>query len=190
MKSTHSRTIIAALVLGAGLLASSSAAAWYQPFGAGAMTYERQNEMRDHGHAMQDLSRMFDGRRAFDRNEATRLARELEQGLGDELLRNFAPGAVVAGSRTSPWTWRNFGMLRAYSAAAQQSAANLAVALESAPDNDEVREQGAWSTSPRRFTGRWGHLRDDLVSMDAIHEYGRLNAMCHSCHSLFRGPRW
>lgn len=190
MKRDIRKTLLIATLVGAGLLLISTAAAWYQPFGSGAMTYQRQNLMRDHGHAMQDLARMFEGRRAFDRDEAVRLARELEQGLGDGMLRNFAPGAVVAGSRMSPATWRQPGVVRGYAAAAQQSAARLAEALESAPTSSEVQQEGVWMTSRRMGRGRWGHLSDDLVSMDAIREYSRLNATCHSCHVFYRGRRW
>ena len=46
------------------------------------------------------------------------IAGELEKGFGDELISKYAPGAVVAGSRTVPWTWRNFGAFRGYAEAA------------------------------------------------------------------------
>jgi len=173
-----------------------TASAWwygdplYRPYGSGAVTYERQNVMREHGWAMQDMASMFEGRRAFNRDEAVRLARELEATLGDEMLKNFAPGTRVAGSRVTPWVWRDFGAFRGYAVGAQQAASDLASALEQAPTSNEVEHQGAWMTSRRPAVGRFGQLSDDVVSMQAIQAYTRLNANCHSCHAMFRGGRW
>ena len=163
---------------------------WYRPYGSGAVTYERQSLMRDHGWAMQDLASMFEGRRAFSRDEAVRLTRKLEADLGDEMLKNFAPGTRVAGSRVTPWVWRDFGAFRGYATGARQAAEELASALEQAPDSKEIRQQGAWTTSRHPAMRRWSHLDDDLVSMQAIQAYTRLNANCHSCHMMFRGGRW
>ena len=163
---------------------------WYRPYGSGAVTYERQNVMRDHGWAMQDIASMFEGRRAFDRDEAVRLARKLETALGDEMLKNFAPGTRVAGSRATPWVWRDFGVFRGYAIGAQQAAKDLVGALEEAPTSEEIQQQGAWMTSRHPAMHRWSHLSDDLVSLQAIQAYTRLNANCHSCHAMFRGWRW
>lgn len=163
---------------------------WYRPYGSGAVTYERQNVMRDHGWAMQDMASMFEGRRAFNRDEAIRLARKLEATLGDEMLKNFAPGTRVAGSRVTPWVWREFGAFRGYAIGARQAAEDLASALEQAPSSDEAEQQGAWMTSRHPAMRRWSHLSDDLVSIQAIQAYTRLNANCHSCHTMFRGGRW
>lgn len=190
MKRMSKPSVFGVVAIAAGMLLMSSAAAWYQRPYAGAMTYERQNQMRDHGYGMQDLARMFDGRRAFNREEALRLARELEAGFADSELRNFAPGAVVAGSRVAPWTWRQFGVFRGYAEAAEQSAGRLAEALEQELSSDQVKEQGAWIPTPGRGYGRWGHQRDGAIALEAVSEYGRLNATCHSCHMLFRGFRW
>jgi cytochrome c556 len=193
---TVSRKVWFGAAVCVGLLLVSTASAWYggpwgRPYGSGAMTYERQNMMSDHGWAMRGLSEMFEGRRAFNREEAVRLARELEAGLGDQLIRNYAPGTWVAGSRTAPWTWRHFGAFKGYAVGAEQSAARLADALEKEPTTEEIQQEGVWMTSPpRRGIGRWHHLRDDRVSLDAIREYSQLNATCHSCHGLFRGGRW
>lgn len=141
MKTAGRRQLIGMLAIAVGLMLVSTAAAWYQPPGSGVMTYERQNTMHDDGYALQDLARMFEGRRTFDRDEAVRLARELEEGLGEALLPNFSPGAVVAGSRTAPWTWRNFGAFQAYSLAVRQSSRELAEVLDAAPTADEIRQQ-------------------------------------------------
>ena len=163
---------------------------WYRPYGSGAVTYERQNLMRDHGWAMQDIASMFEGRRAFDRDEAVRLVRELEATLGDDMLKNFAPGTRVAGSRAAPWLWRDFGVFRGYAIGAQQAAKELGGVLEQPPTSEELQQQGAWMTSRHPAMGRWRHLSDDLVSLQAIQAYTRLNANCHSCHAMFRGWRW
>jgi cytochrome c556 len=207
MRAQHDRWTIGAAALAAGLLLAGAANAWYgvpwdRPLGSGAMTYERQTMMRQHGYAMRDLAAMIEGRRTFDRGEAIRLANELESGFGDALVRNYAPGAVVAGSRTVPWTWRDFGLFVGYSEAARQSADRLAEAMADEPDADEIGAQGAWNPRPamgRRLGPRpapyparvgWRRPIDGLISMDAIHEYDRLNATCQSCHALFRGWRW
>lgn len=164
--------------------------AWSRPYGSGAVTYERQSVMRDHGWAMQDIASMFEGRRAFNRDEAVRLARRLEATLGDQMLKNFAPGTRVAGSRVTPWVWRDFGTFRGYAISAKQAAGDLASALEQAPTGDRLEHRDAWMTSRHPGTGRWSHLSDDMVSIQAIHAYTRLNANCHSCHAMFRGRRW
>ena len=194
MKMAGRKRLMAMAAAAAGLLFMGAAGAWwygdpwYRPYGAGAMTYERQTDMRHHGLDMRDLSSMFNGERSFDREEAVRLARDLERGFGDEMIGNFAPGAVVAGSSVAPWTWRNFGAFRGYNRAAQQAAASLAGALEAEPTAQDVRQTGVWIPGRRMNYGRFGHL-DGLISMDAIRDYSRLNATCHSCHTLFRGWR-
>lgn len=190
----YSRAILAASVT-AGLLTISSAHAWYggpwhRPYGAGAVTYERQSIMRRHGYAMDDLSRMFNGRSAFDRDEAVRLARELSEGFSGDLIRNTPPGAVVAGSRTAPWTWNNFGTFQGYNEAARQSANRLVEALEQQPTAEEIRQDGAWMPAGRRVMGPLGFSRHGAIPLEAVREYSRLNATCYSCHMLFRGGRW
>ncbi len=162
---------------------------WYRPYGSGAVTYERQSMMRGHGYVMAELGHMFDGRRAFNRDEAVRLARELEQGFGDDLIKNFPPGTVVAGSRTAPYTWRNFGLFRGYAEAARQSSARLAKALENAPGGQEPAPR-EFGVPPRGMGyGRWGRPLGTGIPMDAVREYSQLNATCHTCHAAFRGPR-
>ena len=193
MASTKRSLGIAAI--GAGLLFMGTANAWwgthwYRPYGSGAMTYERQNMMRDHGYSMRELANMLEGRRAFNRGEAVRFARELEAGFDDSLIGNYAPGSWAAGSRTLPWTWDHFGAFKGYAEAARQSSARLAEALNTAPTSQDMQQKGVWIPSPRLGHGRPGHQRGDLISLEAVQEYGRLNATCHSCHMLFRGSRW
>jgi cytochrome c556 len=184
-------TLALTALLGGLLLADSATAwyggSWYRPLGAGAMTYERQNMMRGHGYVMSELAAMIEGRRAFNSTEAARLARELESGFGDELSRNYAPGAVVAGSRTAPWTWSNFGAFQGYAEAARHSAGSLAGALEKADDSGvPATARPAPGVRPTPPTGpRMAHMPPD-----AVQAYSRLTAACHSCHMSFRGPRW
>jgi cytochrome c556 len=152
------------------------------------VTYERQNMMRGHGYSMQELADMLSGRRLFNRAEAARLARELEEGMGDDLIRNFAPGTVVAGSRTAPSTWRHFGAFTSYAKAAEQSSARLADALEKAPA--ESAPPMARPMPPRGMAyGPRRHPGGTQIPVEALQEFGRLNATCRSCHALFRGWR-
>lgn len=189
---TRNRAIVMAAL--AGMLISSAATAWYggpwyRPYGSGAMVYKRQDIMRSHGYDMTELAQMLDGRRAFNRAEATRLARDIEKGFGDDLLSQYAPGTVVAGTRTAPWTWGQFGQFKAMADGARETAKRLAEGLENAPTNEQVREQGAWVTGARPGLGRWRHL-DGLVSIAGIQAYDQLRATCSGCHWQFRTGRW
>jgi cytochrome c556 len=180
--------------LGAGLLVAGTASAWYgdpwyRPYGSGAVTYERQNIMRRHDYTMRELADMLQGRRVLDRAEAARLARELEAGFGQNLIRNYPPGTVVAGSRTAPSTWRHFGAFRGYAEAAKQASARLAEALEQESTAQDVEQTASWVPPRRMGFGPGRHRRADRVPMEVVQEFGRLNATCYSCHMLFRGPR-
>jgi hypothetical protein len=132
---------------------------------------------------------MIEGRRTLNRDEAVRLARELEVGFGDALIQNFAPGTVVAGSRVVPWAWRDFGAFRGYAEAAKQASAGLAEALEAQPSAQDVQQVGVggpprgWGYGPRG--PRWA----DPVSIEVMQAFGRLDATCYSCHASFRGLR-
>jgi cytochrome c556 len=189
------RSICVAATTAAMCLASAASAwyggPWYRPYGSGAMTYERQNTMRHHAWAMDDLAAMLSGRRTFDRAEAVRLAHELEAGFGPELLRDYAPGTWVAGSRTAPWTWDRFARFDAYAKSAKQSADRLAQALAQTVSADDAQAGNLWlAPDLMRRRGMLGRHPEVLVSADAMREYDRLNAMCRSCHALFRLPRW
>ncbi len=191
MNRASSRRLFSAAMLGAGLLILGSANAWYgdpwyRPYGSGAVTYERQNMMRGHNYAMRELADMLEGRRTLNQAEAVRLARELEADFGDSLIEKFAPGTVVAGSRTAPWTWRNFEVFRGYAAAARQSSARLAEALEKESSEQEAQH---WVPPRRMGYGPWGRRHAGVVSIEVLQELSRLNAICGSCHMQFRGPR-
>ena len=194
MEATRRKRMVGVVIMAAGLLTLGSASAWYgdpwyRPYGSGAMVYERQNMMRGHGYNMSELAEMIDGRRLLNRAEAVRLARELEDGFGDELIRNYAPGTVVAGSRTAPWAWRDFGAFRGYAEAARQASGRLAEALEKQHSAEGAAQAGVAGPSPRRGHGPWGRRWSEPVSVDVIREFGALNATCGSCHMHFRGPR-
>jgi cytochrome c556 len=139
---------------------------------------------------MEDLSRMFDGRRAFDRDEAIRLATELGDGFSGELVKSTPPGALVAGSRTAPWTWNNFGTFQGYNEAARQSVDRLVEALKREPGGASDPQGGVWMPGGRRAMGPLGFGRDGAIPLEAVREYSRLHATCYSCHMLFRGGRW
>lgn len=189
------KRLIGLLGLSAGLLVSTTAAAWYgapwyRPYGSGAMVYERQTIMRKHGYAMDDLSRMFSGRTMFNREEAVRLARKLEEGFSGKLVANTAPGTLVAGSRTAPWTWNRFDAFQGYNEAAKQSAARLAEVLAESPADGEATGTAVWLPAGRPIHGRFGSGRDGAIPLKAVQEYQRLQATCYSCHMQFRGLRW
>jgi cytochrome c556 len=194
MAAQMNKRLIALLGLSAGLLVSATASAWYggwyRPYGSGAMVYERQTIMRKHGYAMDDLSRMFDGRRAFDRDEAVRLAKALEEGFSGKLVANTAPGTLVAGSRTAPWTWNHFQTFQGYNEAAKQSAARLAEALARSGTTEDTAEQAVWVPAGRPPHGPLAAGRDGHIPLRAVREYQRLQATCYSCHVQFRGRRW
>lgn len=209
MKTSIFRRVLGIAIVGAGILSSGSVAAgwygdpWSRPYGSGAVTYQRQTVMRDHGYVMKQLSDMFDGRRSFNRDEAARLARELQQGFGDNLIRNFPPGTMVAGSRTLPATWRHFDTFVAYAKGAEGAAYRLAEVLAQPPSGDDADyagtrippmgmgpgRRGPWQPGYRGPAGA-GQRPGERIPLDAVREFGELNANCHSCHMLFRGGRW
>ncbi|MGB5494199.1 MAG: cytochrome c [Sedimenticolaceae bacterium] len=194
MRNTDGKRLFGIAAVTAGLLFLGTVGAWYgdpwyRPYGSGAVTYERQNMMRKHAYAMSQLADMLQGRHLLNRDEAVRLARDLEAGFGDSLIEHFPPGTVVAGSRTAPRTWRYFGAFRNNAEAAKQAAARLAEALEKEPSVEEVQQLPVWGPPWRMGYGARGHRPGGLVSMEVIQEFDRLNATCNSCHMQFRGWR-
>ena len=194
MNKTGIGRLLGIAVIAVGLAIPGFASAWYgdpwyRPYGSGAMVYKRQNMMRGHGYTMSQLADMLEGRRILNRTEAVRLARELEAGFGGNLIGNFAPGTVVAGSRTAPSAWRNFGAFRGYAEAAKQASSRLAEALDRAPSGKDVQQTASGAPPRRMGYGWWGHRPAGLVPMEALQEFGRLTATCNSCHAWFRGPR-
>ena len=195
-----------------GMAALGSANAWYGgpfygggpgyagPYGAGpygsrygssAMTHDRQRLMRDHGRAMRDLEAMFEGRMMFDRTEATKLAREIEAGAGENMWRLYAPGSVAPGSRSAPNIWGNFETFKANAQAVKEAAGKVADALEKRPTGADY-QRGVWVPPHSMGYGRggpWGQ-RGGAIAKEAVGEFNRLTVTCHACHGAFRGPRW
>jgi len=210
MKPFGRKILISMVGIGLGMAALGSANAWYGgpfhgggpyggpygggPYGSSAMTHDRQGVMRDHGRDMRDLAAMIDGRRMFDRVEATKLARGIEAGTGENLWRLYAPGSIAPGSRSMPWIWNNFDAFKGYAEGAKAAAGALAEALEKRPTGFDVARGGAWMPRPGFGPGmgpgnRWGQ-RGGAIDTDALAAFDKLTATCHSCHVNFRGGRW
>ena len=200
MMKLLNKKLIAGL-LGAGLcmVSISAAHAWYGgpygryygpsysgQYGPKAMKQDRQKLMRDHGHAMDDLEAIIVGRTRFDRLEATKLAREIESGAGENMWRLYAPASVAApGSRTAPPIWGNFETFKANSVALKETAGALADELEKRPTGEDYQE-GVWIPPySSGFGNRWGQRGGDMTQ-EAIAEFIRLERVCTVCHLDFR----
>ena len=194
MKSRSTKLVAGLLGLGVCLVSISAVSGWYGPsyndYGPHSMKRDRQQLMRNHGHAMDELADMIDGRRRFDRLKATKLAREIEAGAGENMWRLYPPESVDApGSRTAPPIWGNFETFKANANALKQTAGALADELEKRPTPADVQE-GVWV--PRYGSGlgnRWGQRGGD-VTQEAIAEYIRLGRICTVCHLNFRTSRY
>ena len=221
MKSFGRKFVTGLVGVGLGMAAMGTAHAWWGggpwggygpygggpygggPYGSSAMTQDRQVVMRDHGRAMRDLDSMFDGRRTFDRVEATKLAREMESATGENLWRLYAPGSISSGSRSMPWIWNNFDAFKGYAEGAKAAAGKLAEALEKRPTGRDLATGHAYlprggygpgygGFGPgygRGYGNRWGQ-RGGAIDKEALEAFNALTATCHSCHANFRGGRW
>ena len=206
MKSFSRKVVTGLLGVGLGMAVVGTAHAWYGgpwaggpygggPYGSSALTQDRQAMMRDHGRAMLDLDAMFDGRRMFNRVEATRLAREIESATGENLWRLYAPGSVTPGSRSMPWIWNNFDAFKGYAEGAKAAAGKLAEALEKRPTGRDLASghaylpRGGFGPGYGPRMGRWGQ-RGGAINKEALEGFHTLTATCHSCHANFRGGRW
>ncbi|KHF24964.1 c-type cytochrome [Solemya velum gill symbiont] len=187
-------SVVAGLALGIGAIGTASAwyyaPSYYGPHGPNSHKQDRQGMMRDHGWAMRDLAAIIQGRKPFDRREATMLAREIEAGAGENLWRLYSPSSVASpGSRAAPSVWGSFDNFKANAAAMKESADRLADALEKRPTSEDYK-QGVWVpeySSP--YGNRWGE-RDGGIIKEALNEYMRLNTICNACHQGYRGSRW
>ena len=200
----HKSKLIAALVgVGICIAAAGAAQAWYDgphrgyygpsyygEHGPQAMKRDRQKLMRNHGMAMEELESVIEGRKRFDRLEATKLAREIEAGAGENMWRLYEPASVATtGSRTAAPIWGNFDTFKANANALKQTAGSLADELEKRPTVTDVQE-GVWV--PPRSSGYgnlWGQ-RDGDMTREAIAEYIRLGRICTVCHLNFRTSRY
>ena len=204
--------VLTGLALGVGLLMAGTAVAqyWGGPWGggpyghrSGAMTHDRQILMTEHGNTMRKIKRMFDGRRTFDRTEATKAAREIEAGAGENLWRLYAPGSRGMGSRSAPTVWGSFDTFKSHAEALKAAARDLADALEERPTAKDWQSGQAFMPprSARRFGpwggpwggggpyDRWGQ-QGGGISTEAIAAFNKLKAVCHDCHANFRFSRW
>lgn len=164
---------------------------YYDDYGPQAMKQDRQKLMRNHGHAMDDLEQIIEGRKRFDRLEATKLAREIEAGAGENMWRLYEPDSVaVRGSRTAAPIWGNFETFKANANALKQSAGALADQLEKRPTSSDYQQEGVW-VPPRSsgFGNLWGQRGGDMTR-EAIAEYIRLGRICTVCHLNFRTSRY
>lgn len=218
MKTTSGKRMVTGLAaVGVGLMVAGSALAqyWGGPWGGygphgygpwghdrGAMAQDRQHLMSQHETTMRDLKRMFDGRRTFDRTEATKLAREIEAGAGENLWRLYAPGSQRPGSRSAPTVWGSFDTFKSHSEALKTAAADLAEALEARPTAQDWRQGQVWvpPMSARRHApwggpygrglhDRWGD-RGGAMTREAVDAFNKLVDVCHRCHANFRFGRW
>ena len=203
MKVLNTRLIAGLSALGLCMVAISAAHAWYDgPYrhhygpsyygqhGPDSMKRDRQKLMRNHGHAMDELEAIIEGRKRFDRLEATKLAREIEAGAGENMWRLYEPASVTApGSRTAPPIWGNFDTFKANANALKQTAGSLADELEKRPTQTDYQE-GVW-VPPRSsgFGNLWGQRGGDMTN-EAITEYIRLGRICTVCHLNFRTSRF
>ena len=199
MKLQNTKLIAGLLGIGLCTVAISAAHAWYGgphrsyygpsyygQHGPNTMKRDRQKLMRNHGHAMDELEAIIDGRRRFDRLEATKLAREIEAGAGENMWRLYEPASVAArGSRTAAPIWGNFETFKANANALKQTAGALADELEKRPTAEDYQE-GVW-IPPRSsgFGNLWGQRGGDMTQ-EAIAEYIRLERICTVCHLDFR----
>ena len=191
-----------AVLMGLGLCvaAISAAQAWYgrphyghsyhNDYGPQAMKRDRQKLMHDHGQAMDELEAIIEGRRRFDRLDATKLARQIEAGAGENMWRLYEPRSVaVSGSRTAAPIWGNFDTFKANANALKQTAGALADALEKRPTTEDYQE-GVWVPPRSSALGNlWGQRGGDMTS-EAIAEYIRLERVCTVCHLNFRTSRY
>jgi cytochrome c556 len=143
------------------------------------MRLRRQRQMDNHNDAMEELGDMLYGRYIFDREEAIKLAREIEASAGDALIHNFHPGSIAQdGSHATPAFWGNEKTFKANADALKTAAAALAEELEKRPGKDEG------PVYPKRSSD------DDPISKEIWSRYNAVASTCRACHATFRGPEW
>lgn len=150
------------------------------------MRLGRQRQMNRHSDAMDELGDMIYGRYRFERVEALELARQIEAGAGNALMRNFHPGAIATdGSHTTPAFWGNEATFKANAEALQAAAKTLADELEkglqTAEETDEAAQEG-------RYQRRWRD--EEPVPPEVRKKFNQVANACRACHATFRGPEW
>ena len=153
-------------------------------FDRSRMVDNRQSHMQRRASTMSQLSNLLSGRQGFDRSEAIRLARNIEQSAGWALSSNFHPGAVIdSDSHTTRSLWGNEQTFRDNAQQLQTAARALAEELAKTPS----QEEGAVYLRTRNRSG------DDKVTTEAVssqvwQKYSDVSNTCHACHHNFRSP--
>ncbi len=151
------------------------------------MKDRRQSLMNKHDDAMDSLADMLYGRYRFDREDAIDYARQIEMDSGQNMMRDFHPGAVVtSGSHTAPTYWGNEQAFRANADVLKAAAEALRKELEKRP----TAEEGVMY--PRRDKGfdyrpRFG-TDEDPISPAVFEKFNAVANTCITCHSYFRMP--
>ena len=161
---------------------------YYHPqinsFDRSRMIDRRQGRMQRRATTMNQLSDLLSGRYGFDREQAIRLARGIEQSAGHALSRNFHPGAVIDDySRTTRSLWGNEETFRQYAVSLQTAAKELAEELAKEP----TQEEGAVYLRAPRERGE-GEVSSVAVSPKVWEKYSAVSSTCNSCHRSFRSP--
>lgn len=148
---------------------------------------QRQQMMRDHVEALNDLGDMLYSRYSnyFDRDKAIDLARRIQSGAGPILMGSFHPGAIATdGSRTTPAFWGNEDAFKANADALQATAGALVDELQKVPGKGEK----AIYLSRGPFGDNAG--KTEAVSPAVWDRFQDVANTCRGCHAGFRGPRW
>lgn len=144
----------------------------------------RQQRMEYKGSAVNKLSEMLYGSSDFDRATAIKLARGIESIAGPALVDFFHPGAVVdRRSRTTFSLWGNQEGFKAYAAALQNTAKELAEELQKQPTKEEG---GIFLPKP---VEPYEPPSEETIPVSA-EIWPKFNAMmqvCYACHRGFRG---
>ena len=149
------------------------------------MRLGRQRQMGRHSDAMDELGDMIYGRYRFERAEALELARQIEAGAGDALMRNFHPGAIATdGSHTTPAFWGNEATFKSNADALQAAARALADELEKGLQTAEEEE----TAQADRYSRRWRD--EEPVPAEVRKKFNQVANACRACHATFRGPEW
>jgi len=159
------------------------------PYDRNQMRERRQVQMSDHDDSMDSLADMLFGKFRFDREEAIELAQEIEASSGQDLLRNFHPGAVAThDSRTAPALWGNEKAFKSYANAMRLAAVALAEELKKRP---KAEEGALYPRRSRGFEYRRSFGNDaDPIAPTVFEKFNKLSSTCQTCHSYFRIPGW
>ncbi|GAB6053482.1 hypothetical protein JCM17960_23020 [Magnetospira thiophila] len=173
---------------------------------ASRLTHERQNLMRDHSDQMRQLKLILDGQRHIDRREATKMAREVEAGAGENLWSLYKPGSLTRQSRSLPLIWEKFDDFKAFAENLKVRAGDLADKLAERPSPEEAKTGTAyrprdprtmgppWRPQPPRPVRPTRDIREETFTEETFTEetveaFGNLIRACTQCHETFRIPQ-